>query len=304
MKKEKILEKKRKLNVDIALKVEEIKSLLKDFPIKTRLYNLFYRGKSFDFEGYKEFTQEDDARNIDWKASMRSDKLLVKHYKEELERKICFIIDVSDNMIFGTGDKLKCEYAAELAVSLAYLVITAGHKLSLVLFSDKPRLVVPPKKGIRTFDYFVDFLTDPKNYGGPSNLEAMFDYYNQYLSPSTTAAVIISDFLSFNDNLNSKILVAGKRFETIAFMIRDMADIELPDTKGEFVIEDPKTNSKMIINPSLAKKRYYDYAHEKELRIKKAFNNAHIDLLDLVTERSFGAPVYQFLNQRTKEVAK
>ena len=41
-------------------------------------FRRLFGSSSWDFSGYREYSLMDDARRIDWKASIRSNKILVK----------------------------------------------------------------------------------------------------------------------------------------------------------------------------------------------------------------------------------
>ena len=72
-------------------------------------YRSVFKGEGSEFIGYKVYTPDDDASLIDWKASMKANKLLVKEFIEERNLDIFFLIDASSSMTLGSIDKLKCE---------------------------------------------------------------------------------------------------------------------------------------------------------------------------------------------------
>src|SRR5277367_1864647 len=61
------------------------------------------KGTGFEFDQIREYSFGDDIRFIDWKASARNNKLLVKQYIEERSRTIFLAVDVSHSSIFGSG---------------------------------------------------------------------------------------------------------------------------------------------------------------------------------------------------------
>ena len=126
----------KKLNVDIAGSISELQSMLKEFRLKKRIYKLFFRGKGLEFESYRVFSPDDDAADIDWKASSRSQQLLVKQYREERDLKIMFLIDVGSNMVLGSGKKVKCEFVTELAAAFSDVILSVNDRIGFFLFSD------------------------------------------------------------------------------------------------------------------------------------------------------------------------
>ena len=129
----------KRLNVDIPKSVGEFQALSKEFELKAKLYKTLFRGKGLDFDGYRTYAPEDDAQNIDWKASKRSNELLVKQYIEERNLKVVFVIDVGENMVTGSTEKLKCEYVAEIVAALAHLIIISGDKIGFILYNENAK---------------------------------------------------------------------------------------------------------------------------------------------------------------------
>ena len=291
-----------KLNLDIGEKVSELEAVMTRFQIKNILYRLIFRGKGLEFDGYREYTHDDDAGMIDWKATSRSDKTLVKKYIEERDLKIVFVIDVSENMVFGSTDKLKCEYAAELAAALAHLIITSNDKIGFVFYADGiKKEVLNLKTGKKRFNLFIGQLENPSFYGGDSNLKVTLDYLLDTLDESTSAVVLISDFLRLNEDVSKSLKLFAGKFETMAFMVRDPLDRTLPDIKGEVVLEDPKSGEQIIVDPSVARRQYEEYTKRKDKEIKKLLENSRIDFKELSTKQNFSPEVASFLKRRAEE---
>jgi len=57
-----------------------------------------YTGSSLDFKDFREYQPGDDLRQIDWGAYGRSDKLMVKLFREEIDPHVDFVIDGSRSM--------------------------------------------------------------------------------------------------------------------------------------------------------------------------------------------------------------
>ncbi|MDP3881943.1 MAG: DUF58 domain-containing protein [Nanoarchaeota archaeon] len=294
------MEENRKLKLDIFGSIEQLISVFKDFETKRKNYKLFFRGKSFDFETFCQYYPDDDAFNIDWTASARYDKLLVKQYKEEEKLTVIFFIDVGDNMVLGSGEKIKCECAAEIALSLAFLAIMRGHRIGFVLFNDKVKLFHPPKGGKRAFFSFADILTDGNNYGGGSNLNQVLDIVGSFPHYHGGVAVLISDFIRFDESIKNKLSLLSLSFETFSIIIRDSIDKELPNVAGEFVIEDIQDGRQIVFDPRLAKRRYKNSMRDQEYMVKKIFNSAGIDSVEVMPNEQFILKVGQFMHERIK----
>ncbi len=289
------------LNVNIAGKISELKDMMKDFELKLKLYRVLLRGKALEFEGYRQYGPEDDSSVIDWKASMRSNKLMVKQYREEQDLKIMFVVDVGEHMVSGSTDKLKCEYAAEATASLAHLILDSGDKVGLIVYSGKIKDVIMPKRGLKHFQYFTDVLSDSSTYGGGSNLSVALDFLIDYVDESIKGVVLVSDFIRFPAHLMSKLSIIGKKFETFAIMVKDPLDVNLPNVSGEVVIENPVNGQQLLINPKVARASYAQYSMNEQNRVLSMFKHANIDILPLTTDMKFAPMLSEFLRKRAVE---
>ena len=54
-------------------------------------HNSIYKGKSMNFEDLREYVIGDNIKDIDWKASARSNKILIKQYIAEKKHNVLFI---------------------------------------------------------------------------------------------------------------------------------------------------------------------------------------------------------------------
>lgn len=289
-----------RLNADIAGSIATFQAIMQSFEIRNKFYRTMLKGRGVEFDGYRDYAPDDDAKVIDWKASMRTNKILAKQYTEERNLKIVFLIDVGEKMVFGSTEKLKCEYSAEVVAALSNLILTSRDKVGYALFSDNVKQFVAPNLGKKHFIQFMNTLTDGNTYGGQSSLENALDFALKYLDKSTSSVVLVSDFIGMDENAQHKLGLLANRFETMALIIRDPIDKSLPDVQGELVIEDPYSGERILINPRLAKGNYEKFAREQEEFVKKTFFSLGVDILELTTNKPFISNLAVFLKERVK----
>jgi len=291
---------KKKLNSDIGSSISQLMAIIKQFEKRQKLYQIIIRGKGLEFESYRNFTPDDDANLIDWKASKRANKLLTKQFKREKDLKVVFMIDMSENMVLGSTEKLKCEYAAEVAGALSYLVMDTGNMAGFIFFNDGVKTYFRPSRGKKHFGMILDYLTSAENYGGSANLKTALDFSIDYIPETISSMIIISDFASFDDKIKKSISLVGKKFETLLLSIKDPLDKTLPNISGEVVIEDPNTGQQVLVNPALAKKVYESQIAKKEKEFRQFCLENNIDLLELMTDKQFAYTLATFLKERVK----
>lgn len=288
----------RKLNLDIPRNIVEFEALIDKILPKKIFYRLLLRGKGLEFDGYRNFGQDEDASSIDWKASVRSNTLLAKQYIEERDIKIMFIIDIGENMIFGSEEKLKCEYCAEMVAALANVMLSSGDKVGFIFFNNKITKIRMPEGGGKQFNIFVYEISNAENYGGYSDINEVLGSIIQRLNPSISLMILISDFIKVNEGSRKNFQELAHICETIAMMIKDPLDKTLPEINKEIVIENPNTGERMIVNPKIAKKSYERNAAEQTALVKDIFQDSNIDFLELETDRPFPMDLALFLKRR------
>jgi len=291
----------KRLNVDVAEAIGEFQAIMKEFRLKRDIYKLLFRGKGLEFEAYRDYNPDDDASDIDWKASLRGQKLLVKQYREERDLKIIFMIDVGSNMVFGSSKKLKCEFVTELVAALSKVIMDINDRVGFIIFSDKIHHFIDPKSGEKHFQFFIDLLSQSETYGGATNLDLALEFALQYLDNSINSVFLISDFLRITRETEKKISLISHKFETVAVRVRDMLDITLPNVSGEVILQNPLTQEQVVVSPGVARKTYEKYASEQSKIVEDIFKKTGTDHLDLITNKSFAIPLAMFLKERIEK---
>jgi len=287
------------LNLDIPGKISELDLLLKKVLPKNVVWTSVL-SKGLEFDGYRDYSEIDDSLNIDWKASKRASKILVKKYLEEKDRSFLFFIDVSENMVFGSTEKLKCEYAAEISAALAHRILNEGDKVGFLFYNNKLVSFDISKPGKRQFEIFVDKLSNPFIYGGGSNLNEILEDFLPKIDNTTSLIFLISDFSTVDYSYKNNFELLGKSFETIALIIKDPLDKTLPEIDKEIVIENPQNGERLLINPKLAKNSYEENAIKNLNELKNLFSECNIDFIELDTNQNSSLLIAEFLEERLK----
>ncbi|MEM0465404.1 MAG: DUF58 domain-containing protein [Candidatus Pacearchaeota archaeon] len=290
----------RKLNINIPEAAFRFETLIERILPKRIFYKLLLRGKGLEFDGYRDFAPDDDFSIIDWKASIRANKYLTKQYVEERDIKIIFVIDVSDNMIFGSGKKLKCEHVAEIAGALGRVLLNDPRdQFGYLFYSDDIVDMRMPEPGMKQYERFVYQLSNPNIYGGKGNLKNALTKLMERIDSSISLIVIISDFLKIERSALEILENVTALIETIAIIVKDPLDFTFPEVDREVVIENPETGERLLINPKLAKSVYEHISKIKEKKVRRLLREAGVDNVKIVTNKDFCPRLAFFLKRRT-----
>lgn len=263
-------------------------------------YKSVFKGRGLEFESYRTHTHTDDASNIDWKASLRANKTLVKEFVEERESHTFLLIDVSSTMFFGSIPKLKNEYAAELASSLCYAILKSSDSVGFALFSNKIVQKSFPIHDNKQFYLLMKSLTDQKNYGGACNFKEAIRFAMHYLRP-LSILIIISDFIGLGENWELSLKFAAKRLDVMGIMVRDPRDKTLPPMKRMVLVEDTISGKQLLIQPESIMGKYSKYVSANESKIKDIFKKSGAHFISLSTDKEFSKPMREYFKKRLKQ---
>ncbi|MFX1293795.1 MAG: DUF58 domain-containing protein [Promethearchaeota archaeon] len=133
------------------------------------------RGLGSDFYGIRTYTSDDEFRRIDWKASARTGKLMIREYESEKNIRIMIFLDASSSMISGSKFDNKLEYAIRATLLLAHLALDRRDHVGLIVFSDKLHYYIEPKSSSRQFFRILEALARVEG-SGKKNLYGAIDY--------------------------------------------------------------------------------------------------------------------------------
>ncbi len=260
---------------------------------------MFYKGKGLIFDGYREYTPYDDAKMIDWKASLRANKKLVRKFSEEKNKNIVFMFDVSSTMSYTSHFKLKNEYAAELIASLSWSFLQTGDSVGLVMFADGIKWKRDVLVGENQWFNICKDLSNPEHYEGKFNFTQSAKELLSFLE-FESVVILLTDFINIEKEPEwySYYEVMAARYELVTFMIRDPFDNYLPRGLSNLVISDPQGGGKTIVNMDAIRDTYNEYNSRFIGLIKDMTERLGADFLMLTTNQSFVKPVLNFLRWR------
>ena len=94
------------------------------------------RGRGLNFDELRRYQPGDDLRHLDWRASLRTGKPVVRTFTEERDRPALIVVDQRMSMFFGSVRNFKSAVAAELGALAAWMVFDAGDRVGGLVFND------------------------------------------------------------------------------------------------------------------------------------------------------------------------
>ena len=118
------------------------------------------RGLGMEFESLREYTQGDDYRKLDWKASARRGKLVVRQFEQERNQAVIIVIDVGRHMMAEANGVPKLDHVLDALLMLTNAAAMAGDMVGLLAYADNVRRYIPPRKGRAQIGAIIDAIHD------------------------------------------------------------------------------------------------------------------------------------------------
>lgn len=102
------------------------------------------RGTGTDFDQLREWTPDDETRRVDWAATARHGRPVVRSYRAERNQTVLTLLDVGRVQAGQVEGAPRVEHAIDAALLLTYLATRLGDRLGLLAYDERVRAVVPP----------------------------------------------------------------------------------------------------------------------------------------------------------------
>lgn len=90
------------------------------------------RGEGTEFDSLRDYVDGDDVRSIDWRATGRRKKVVVRTWRPERERRILIVLDTSRVSAARVGDIPRLDSAMDAALLLSALAAKAEDKVAFL----------------------------------------------------------------------------------------------------------------------------------------------------------------------------
>lgn len=261
-------------------------------------YHSTFRGSGIEFEEVREYQPGDEIRSIDWNVTARVGRPFIKKFVEERELTVMLMVDASSSGQFGTFEKFKNQFAAEVCAVLSFSAIKNNDNVGLIIFTDRVEKYIPPKKGrkhvLRVIREVLFF--EPEHNG--TDVQAALDFLNS-ISKRRAVVFLVSDFLA--SGYERSLQVSNKRHDIIALMIQDPRETHLPDV-GILELQDAETGEVVLVDTHEASiRKGFQALAEKDVRERdRFFKQIGVDTVLLRTDRPYTDPLIRFFRSREK----
>ena len=117
------------------------------------------RGEGLDFHQLREYRDGDSLRQVDWKATARTNKLISRDYQEERDQQIIFLVDCGRRMLAHDDQLSHFDHTLNAILLLSHVALRQGDAVGLMTFSGDERWI-PPRKSIGNVNSILNSIYD------------------------------------------------------------------------------------------------------------------------------------------------
>ena len=208
------------------------------------------RGRGLNFDELRRYQTGDDLRHLDWRASLRTGKPVVRTFTEERDRPALIVVDQRMSMYFGSQRSFKSALAAELGALAAWMVFNAGDRVGGLVFNDQRIDSIAPLRSRKRIEALLSRVAQQNqalNAGNPDAEDE--DQLDKALQRCLALAghdhliCIVSDFAGAGERTLQLMRQLRAHNDVIALQVYDPLALKLPSdgrllvTQGQLQVE-------------------------------------------------------------------
>ncbi|MCE5229732.1 DUF58 domain-containing protein [bacterium] len=265
-------------------------------------YHSVFKGQGIEFEEVRPYIPGDEIRSIDWNVTARAGAPHVKRFREEREQTVFFVVDLSGSCQFGSRGAFKSELAAEICAVLALAAIANNDRTGLLIATDRPEIVVPPRKGRRHVLRLVREVLAYEPAGRGTDLASALDHLQLVLN-HRAVVFLISDFLA--EGYDKSLAAVGRRHDVIGIHVEDPLERELPNS-GLIELIDGETGWPAVVDTgdNWLRRQFAERGERRRAALRTLCRRHEIDLIELLTDRPYESELFTFFRRRAKRMAR
>jgi uncharacterized protein (DUF58 family) len=208
---------------------------------RTGLKDIRKRGQGLEFESLRDYQEGDTVRAIDWLATSRRRKIIIREYREEQDQQVLFLLDSGYRLHRREGDfgregeplreaagepvpppgGLWFDHALNAVLLLSYVALKHGDSVAAGSFGNGERWL-PPRKGMGALTTLMNNLYDLKSAPVPSSPSSALESALARLR-RRTFIILISNFREEDGESLLRVLRGtGKRHLLLLVSLREL----------------------------------------------------------------------------------
>jgi uncharacterized protein (DUF58 family) len=200
------------------------------------------RGEGMDFESLRDYVPGDDPRRLDWAASARRGRPVVRLHQHERNHTVVVALDSSRLMAARSDGRSKLDHAIDATLCLAFAGLVSGDRVGVVVFDREIRAHLAPRAHRQAIGAFTDVLRPLQ----PRMVEPDYAALVRDLAVrqrQRALVVMLTDFVEAESSeIPAPLSVLARRHRVLVVAIRDPifdtldAEDRVSDSAGIFAL--------------------------------------------------------------------
>lgn len=237
------------------------------------------KGRGMEFDESRHYQPGDDIRAIDWRVTARTGKTHTKIFREERERPVYIMTDLSANMQFGSQFSFKAVQAAHFSALVGWSAVSRGDKVGSLAFNQYQHIENKPKGRQTAVLSQIHQLVSlqqqavadasPNGDSAIHNGKAFVDNCARLfrLAKPGSLVWIVSDFSHLDQKSLRTLSDINRHCEVRAAVVSDPLELSLPElnTRQSLTVTDGQQRQSILLGDSHHNTNYADLARQRML---------------------------------------
>jgi uncharacterized protein (DUF58 family) len=196
------------------------------------------RGEGLEFESLREYVPGDEPRHLDWRATARARRLIVRQHQVERNHSVIVAVDSGRLMSSRVEGATKLDHALKTAVALVHATRRTGDRIGLLAFDREVRAWVPPIDPTRTVAPLLDATLPIEPCSDESSYRAVADLIMSH-QKKRALLIVLTDFVegASSAGLEGYLALLARRHCALLVALRDpllgALDVPAPRIEAE-----------------------------------------------------------------------
>ncbi len=201
-------------------------------------------GGDTEFERLREYTRDDEFRRIDWKATARHRRFLVRQYQQSRNQTIIFMLDCGRMMTPESQGKSVLDQAIASILLLARVALEQGDRVGILAFSSRVLRFVAPVAGTGKHRALVQACYDLYASHDETNFDLAFRHLQRASRKRALVCLVTNVIDDANaDMIRSHLEVLSGRHLPFAVLLKmreihDLAENKKTDEAVRYAVSD------------------------------------------------------------------
>jgi uncharacterized protein (DUF58 family) len=247
------------------------------------------RGRGLNFDELRRYQPGDDLRHLDWRASLRTGKPVVRTFTEERDRPALIVVDQRMSMFFGSVRSFKSAVAAELGALAAWMVFNAGDRVGGLVFNDQRIDSVAPLRSRKRVEALCSRIVQQNAALTASNPDHEDDgQLDKVLQQCLAVAghdhliCLVSDFAGAGPRTLQLMQQLSAHNDVIALQVYDPLALNVP-SRGQLRVTQGQLQVELAVNQRKVRQPLGDFLGGRLKDIANLLRRSQVPLLMIST---------------------